>query len=71
MGQIGIGSQERSGRVALPRTKVVEAMAAAKGFAVEARRPARRAGVVRRRAEAMMNCDGRRRKVSKEDARIN
>lgn len=43
----------RSGRVALPRVKLVVAMAA-RGFAARARRPARRRGVVRRREEDMM-----------------
>lgn len=42
--------QGRSGRVALPRVKLVVAMAA-RGFAARARRPARRRGVVRRREE--------------------
>jgi len=37
--------------VALPRTKLVDAMAAMGFAAARARRPARRAGVVRRRAE--------------------
>lgn len=39
--------------MALPRTKVVLAMAAA-GLAAVARRPARRAGVVRRSVDAMV-----------------
>lgn len=42
----------RSGSVALPRTKVVPAMAAA-GLAALARSPARRAGVVRRRVDML------------------
>lgn len=46
-------SQERSGSVALPRTKVVLAMAAALG-APEARRAPRRAGTVRRRVDDMV-----------------
>lgn len=44
--------QGRSGRVALLRTKLVVAMAA-RGVE-RARRPARRAGVERRRAEAIL-----------------
>lgn len=42
--------QGRSGRVALPRTKLVLAMA----MGLAARRPALMAGVVRRRAEDMV-----------------
>lgn len=45
--------QGMSGRVALPRTKTVLAMAAA-GFMVRDRRAPRRAGVVRMRVEAIV-----------------
>lgn len=48
--------QGRSGRVALPRTKLVVAIAA-RGVE-RARRPARRAGVDRRRAEAIVEANG-------------
>jgi hypothetical protein len=56
--------QGRSGRVALPRVKLVVAMAA-RGFAARARRPARRRGVVRRSEEdiaaAVVVCEAIRR----------
>lgn len=41
--------------MALPRTKLADAMAAM-GLAAPARRPARRAGAVRRKVEAIVRC---------------
>lgn len=50
----GAAVHGRSGRVALPRTKAAEAMAAAAGLATPGRRPARSAGARRSRAADMM-----------------